>query len=464
MKKFLKTILLCVAFISIINISNMPTYAYDYYETESNDTYASANNIGVNDSVSGNIQSYDDEDFYKIVAPANGKITLWFEHVYQDSNNRWYVGIYKYGNGEYTQLTGWNISLKDNEKICLPYIGAVKGGVYYVRISCYYGNLEGIPYTIKTAFTSSNYYEKEDNDVYSSATPMELNKSYNGTINGGGDVDFYKIVSPATGEIKLTFRHTYDESAGWRIYTYRYVNGTYIPLSENTVYANESGTVTLLKSREYKNGILYVKVCDYEGLEGVNYSIKSSFTLNKRTNLRLSNASISNIRISWNKISGADGYQLMWNKSGKWRTVNISTKNLYTMKGLKSGTVCKFRIRGVDKILGKTFYGEWSDILVVSTKPSATTIRKLIPDGRHQITAKWKKISNCTGYVIQFSNDSNFKKIIRSKRLFNNSTTSYTGSQFLKGKKYYVRVRAFKIVERKIYYSSWSKVKMIRSK
>lgn len=77
-------------------------------------------------------------------------------------------------------------------------------------------------------------------------------------------------------------------------------------------------------------------------------------------------------------------------------------------------------------------------------------------------TVKWKKKSGITGYQIQYSTNSKFKKkdskTIKVKQV-------KTNSKRIKGlkvaKKYYVRVRTYKLVKKKSYYSSWSKKKSV---
>lgn len=95
------------------------------------------------------------------------------------------------------------------------------------------------------------------------------------------------------------------------------------------------------------------------------------------------------------------------------------------------------------------------------TKPSLT---KVSTNKKHQITAKWNKVSSCSGYQVQYSKKSNFSSVIATKNVSGKSKTSYTGKNFTKGKKYYVRARAYKTVNGKKYYSSWSKAKSIKCK
>ena len=139
--------------------------------------------------------------------------------------------------------------------------------------------------------------------------------------------------------------------------------------------------------------------------------------------------------------------------SSKYYTVSYSKgrKNVgqYTVtikfKGNYSGTV------------KKTF----------TIKPKTTTLSK-VTAGKKAFTVKWKKqATQTTGYQIQYSTSSKFKgaKIVTVSK---NKTTSKKISKLKAKKKYYVHVRTYKTVKvngknTKIY-SSWSKVKTVKTK
>lgn len=78
--------------------------------------------------------------------------------------------------------------------------------------------------------------------------------------------------------------------------------------------------------------------------------------------------------------------------------------------------------------------------------------------GKLKIT--WKKKSGINGYQVQYSTSKKFKNA-KTKTIKNAKTTSKTYKAIKKGKKHYVRVRTYKIVNGRKYYSSWSKVKSV---
>ena len=75
----------------------------------------------------------------------------------------------------------------------------------------------------------------------------------------------------------------------------------------------------------------------------------------------------------------------------------------------------------------------------------------------------WKKVSNASGYAIQYSTSKKFKKPVTVK-VKKAKTTSTTLKKLKKGKTYYVRVRAYKTVNGTTYYGKYSSVKKVRIK
>ncbi len=79
------------------------------------------------------------------------------------------------------------------------------------------------------------------------------------------------------------------------------------------------------------------------------------------------------------------------------------------------------------------------------------------------VTVKWKKKSKITGYQIQYSTDSKFKKNKKSIKIKKAKTTSKKISNLKESKKYYFRIRTYKSSNKKTRYSKWSKVKSVKT-
>lgn len=98
-----------------------------------------------------------------------------------------------------------------------------------------------------------------------------------------------------------------------------------------------------------------------------------------------------------------------------------------------------------------------------AVKPKKTSIKKL-SKGKKKFTVTWAKVSGVKGYQIQYSSDKKLKKNNKSVTVTKQKTTKATVKKLKSKKKYYVRVRTYKTVNGKKIYSSWSKVKSVKTK
>ncbi len=85
---------------------------------------------------------------------------------------------------------------------------------------------------------------------------------------------------------------------------------------------------------------------------------------------------------------------------------------------------------------------------------------KLKVSGKCKVKATWKKLTNVSGYQIQYAPNKKFKKA-KSKTV---KSTSVTIKKLKKKKTYFVRVRAYKLVDGKKVYGKWSAVKKVKIK
>jgi len=98
------------------------------------------------------------------------------------------------------------------------------------------------------------------------------------------------------------------------------------------------------------------------------------------------------------------------------------------------------------------------DFSAFATSMPTTTITSVKAQNK-AFTVKWKKKSSITGYQIQYSTNSKFKKGNKSIKIKNAKTVSKKINKLKVAKKYYVRIRTYKGKK----YSKWSKVKSIKT-
>ena len=94
---------------------------------------------------------------------------------------------------------------------------------------------------------------------------------------------------------------------------------------------------------------------------------------------------------------------------------------------------------------------------ILAASMPTTTITSVKAQSK-AFTVKWKKKSSITGYQIQYSTNSKFKKNNKKIKIKNAKTVSKKITKLKASKKYYVRIRTYQGKK----YSKWSKVKSIK--
>ena len=100
----------------------------------------------------------------------------------------------------------------------------------------------------------------------------------------------------------------------------------------------------------------------------------------------------------------------------------------------------------------------------VSVSKPKSVNPKTVKAAKKAVSVEWKKVSGVSGYEIQVATDKKFKKNKKTVTIKKQKTTKTTVKKLKAKKKYYIRVRTYKTVNGKKVYSSWSKVKSVKTK
>ena len=100
---------------------------------------------------------------------------------------------------------------------------------------------------------------------------------------------------------------------------------------------------------------------------------KTYVTIIRKPVLAVSSVSSNKIKLTWNKISGASGYEIQrYNSSRKEYTTIKTIKNgstvSYTNSGLSKKTTYKYRIRSYKTVRGKKIYSYYCTAKSARTK------------------------------------------------------------------------------------------------
>ena len=183
----------------------------------------------------------------------------------------------------------------------------------------------------------------------------------------------------------------------------------------------------------------------------------------------------STVRLRWQEISGAHGYQIYrMNDDGTWsvtKTIgdkgNVLTSDMgstvaYTNTGMTAGETYTYKMRAFTILSdGRKIYGAYSDDYSVAVQPDVPVVTVTTSQaGRAQIS--WNAINGADGYQIWMADSANGTyKIVKS---ITDDSTSYTKADLQSGKTYYFKVRAYATADNGMCFSDYSDMKSITAK
>ena len=270
-----------------------------------------------------------------------------------------------------------------------------------------------------------------------------------------------KAVSNGYNSNKITWPKLNDVD-GYEIYTVNDNIFDYKGRTTSTSYVDKG----LKIGKTYNYIVQAYKIIGGEKVYGEFSKPASSSPKLAKTTVKVSSASYNSNKVTWNKVSGASGYEVYRSnsKSGKYSKVKTITSGStlnYTNTGLTTGTTYYYKVRAYRTVNGKKVYSSYSSI--VSAKPTLKTPSVKLTSGSRKATVKWGKVAGASGYEV-YRATSKSGKYSKVKTVGSGSTTSYTNSSLTKNKTYYYKVRAYRTVKGKKVYSSYSTVKSVKVK
>ena len=464
MKRVLSLALSLVMLLSITGGLGLTAYAGDtYYETEDNDDYSSADYVPVNSTIYGVCSNNSDADWYKFTLSSPAKIDLQFAFDRADEDGYWQVGLYKYdGRIDNNSLEHDKIYVRDGSyTFCTAGLPA---GTYLVCVFSY-DSACGRQYGITPKCTYVSNWETEFNDDFATADPLTMGTIRYGVCTDYSDYDWYKFVLNSSASVSVAFTHTKANKDGvWYVDLYNVGSGNRLSIiAYRNVYVSD-GTYTF-PTQVLSAGTYFIKIRGDHSACGRQYGVTVNYAVGKPGKFRVSSRGSNSLKLAWNKPAGATGYQLQRKSGNSYKALATVKSTSYTHKSLTAGAGYTYRVRAYRTVGGKNYYSGWV-YMTAYTKPATPNLTGLsATKSGHKIKATWKKVGgSASGYQIYWAKDKNFKKVVSKTTVSGQKKTSYTGKNFTKGKRYYVKVRAYKTVNGNKIYGAWSNVRNIKAK
>ncbi len=205
----------------------------------------------------------------------------------------------------------------------------------------------------------------------------------------------------------------------------------------------------VLKAATYEaKGSMQVtcKQCGAKTTKAIPKLTLENFRKSTLTGVRVASYSDTKIKLSWNTLKGADGYQIYQMVGSTWKRIAIvkdGTASAYIVSNLKPGTKYNFNVRGFR-------YGDdgLAYVCIVqapikaATRPAAPTFKSAVA-GTKSAKLTWTKVPGAEGYAIYMATGKNSTTYKHVATINANGTVTYTIKNLQPGRFYYFRVKSF---------------------
>lgn len=235
------------------------TYS-DYWEKELNNDYLHASDITVNHQYSGSLMNTNDVDYYRFTLYSNSKITISFEHeIIESSSTYWKVDVLT---DELTSMESFSVKGTAANAV-MPTLG-LSSGTYYIKVRDDILSSKDYHFTVDCVAT--NYWEKEINNDFATASYMNVNAYYHGSLNGTNDKDYYQFNVYSDSKVQIEFLHDYIDSAStyWYITLY---DGDYNAILQKNITGKTSELVFPNIGLQTGTYYLYIRDDVYNGMD-----------------------------------------------------------------------------------------------------------------------------------------------------------------------------------------------------
>lgn len=365
-------------------IETIPIWAED-------NSIINATPLAINNQWQSGYIGYDDQayesDYYSVNVPSDGKLTINMQ-----SFGRLEFYIF---DSDFKSLRTYESYASAGDPSNDEFSEWLEDGIYYIQIKDRYMESSG-DYRLKASFESADSNEIEPNDSYLYAQSLINGSVITGTMlyNNGDNYDYYKIDLTQKSNYYFILE-SFDFTANFKLYDSDLNDITGGPYIDYYMIYNGSISINYtldkgmyyVRMDNYPNNGKYGKYTIKFGKLSVSASnssssnkssssktVKNSKTVTKTkssakklakvSGLRLKRFSKKKAKIAWNKVSGANGYEVKWssNKKFKKSKKKLTNKKTITIKKLKKKKYF-IKVRAYKTVNGRKNYGKYSKVL-----------------------------------------------------------------------------------------------------
>lgn len=278
------------------------------------------------------------------------------------------------------------------------------------------------------------------------------------TMNAGSDVNvvYTKDFTITTGKQKITVASSYNKAykdAAFALGATAYDNAalTYQTSNSNVATVDASGNVRITGVGTATITINAAATANYEAATA---TVAISVSKAAQT-ISASNKTKTYGDKSFKIGAKAQGSITYASSNAAVATVNSKT-GAVTIKGTGATTI-------TIKAAATAQYSSAVKKITLTVAPKQAVISQLTSSSKKKAVVNWKKDTTVSGYVIEYATSKNFKGA-KKVTVKSNKTTSKTISNLTSKKKYYVRIREYKVSGKTNLYGAYSTVKTVKAK
>jgi len=225
--------------------------------------------------------------------------------------------------------------------------------------------------------------------------------------------------------LKFAFTGNLD-ATGYEIYQSTSATGTYAKIATITSTQYLSSGLTFNTSYFYKIRayLTYAGGTTYSPYSAI-YTAKTALTY--PLNVKVASISYNSIKVSWDAVAGANGYEVFRATNyGTFGLVTTTTALTFTNTGLLTGSSYTYKIRPYRLVgLTKIYSSEFSDMITDSAKPNVPLIT-VQSVGYDSVRVSWPAVAGATEYTVEYTTD-NFSSNILSTQTVKTNYVVITG-------------------------------------
>lgn len=260
--------------------------------------------------------------------------------------------------------------------------------------------------------------------------------SYTGSVTKEYTI---KPITFNSKNLSVTFDKTSLVYYGSAVHPVMYVSFNGQPLVQDVDYK-------VTYSKNNAPGRATVKITGIGNFAG---SVSKTFIISpqKVNSVSIAKNSATTATVNWGKVDKVSGYEILKydaNKNSFVHAVYASADSTsYQFTKLQNSALHSYVVKAYKTIDGDKYFGEQSDAVSVFIKPAKAQLTSVTMKNS-TLNVEWKKL-DCTGYEIIYTTDRKFKKGLKTVKIKNSNTTKKAIKKLKKGKKYYVKVRAYAV-------------------